>query len=181
MAQHDIVVIGASAGGIEALQELVSRLPPDLPAALFVVVHISPYSVSRLSQILSRAGPLPATQAVDGEPIEPGHIYVAPPDRHLLVRPGWVALSRGPRENHSRPAIDPLFRSAARAYGCPSSGWSSLERSTMAVWGFMPSRPAAGSPSSRIPGKRRSTACRAARSGSSRRTMFSPPRILRRS
>jgi len=117
MAQHDIIVIGASAGGIEALQELVSGLPPDLPAALFVVVHISPYSVSRLSQILSRAGPLPATQAVDGEPIEPGHIYVAPPDRHLLVRLGWVALSRGPRENHSRPAVDPLFRSAARAYG----------------------------------------------------------------
>ena len=117
MAQHDTVVIGASAGGIEALTTLVRGLPPDLPAALFVVVHIPPYAVSRLPEILSRAGTLPATHAVDGEPIRRGHIYVAPPDRHLLVRQGRVALSRGPRENHSRPAIDPLFRSAARAYG----------------------------------------------------------------
>jgi two-component system chemotaxis response regulator CheB len=117
MPHHDIVVIGASAGGIPALMTLVQELPRDLPAALFVVVHIPPYSVSRLPQILSRSGPLPATHAVDGEPIQPGHIYVAPPDRHLQVRQGRIALSRGPRENHSRPAIDPLFRSAARAYG----------------------------------------------------------------
>ena len=117
MAKKDIVVIGASAGGIEALRELVSELPADLPAALFVVVHIQPYAVSRLPEILSRAGALPATHASNGEPIQPGHIYVAPPDRHLLVRQGRIALSRGPRENHSRPAIDPLFRSAARAYG----------------------------------------------------------------
>src|SRR5918994_5075794 len=117
MPHHDIVVIGGSAGGIPALTTLVQGLPRDLPAALFVVVHIPPYSVSRLPQILSRSGPLYATHAVDGEPIQPGHIYVAPPDRHLLVRQGRIALSRGPRENHSRPAIDPLFRSAARAYG----------------------------------------------------------------
>jgi two-component system chemotaxis response regulator CheB len=117
MPHHDIIVIGGSAGGIEALRTLVSGLPPDLPAALFVAVHVPPYSVSRLPEVLSRAGPLPATHAADGESIQPGHIYVAPPDRHLLVRPRWIALSRGPRENHSRPAIDPLFRSAARAYG----------------------------------------------------------------
>jgi two-component system chemotaxis response regulator CheB len=117
MPHHDIVVIGGSAGGIEALRRLVSGLPPDLPAALFVVVHVPPYSVSRLPEVLNRAGPLYATHAIDGEAIQPGHIYIAPPDRHLLVRPGWIALSRGPRENHSRPAIDPLFRSAARAYG----------------------------------------------------------------
>lgn len=117
MALRDIVVIGGSAGGIQALTSLVSGLPSDLPAALFVVVHIPPYSVSRLPEILSRVGPLPAFHAADGEPIEGGRIYVAPPDRHLLVRQGWIELSRGPRENHSRPAVDPLFRSAARAYG----------------------------------------------------------------
>jgi two-component system, chemotaxis family, protein-glutamate methylesterase/glutaminase len=116
MAQHDIVVIGASAGGIEALTSLVSGLPHDLAAALFVVVHVPPYAESRLPEILSRAGPLPATHAVDGEPFQLGRIYVAPPDRHLLLRQGWMELARGPRENHSRPAIDPLFRSAARAF-----------------------------------------------------------------
>jgi two-component system, chemotaxis family, protein-glutamate methylesterase/glutaminase len=117
MAQRDIVVIGASAGGIAALTTLLGGLPPDFPAALFVVVHIPPSAVSRLPEILSRAGVLPATHAAHGEAIAPGRIYVAPPDRHLLVRQGWVELVRGPRENHCRPAIDPLFRSAARAYG----------------------------------------------------------------
>jgi two-component system, chemotaxis family, protein-glutamate methylesterase/glutaminase len=117
MAQRDIIVIGASAGGIAALTTLLSTLPPDFPAALFVVVHIPPSTVSRLPEILSRAGPLLAAHAQHGEAIAPGRIYVAPPDRHLLIRPGWVELIRGPRENHTRPAIDPLFRSAARAYG----------------------------------------------------------------
>ena len=117
MAPRDVVAIGASAGGIQALTSLASGLPRDFPAAVFVVVHIPPYAVSRLPEILSRAGPLPAAHARQGEPIEPGRIYVAPPDRHLLVRQGWVELARGPRENHSRPAIDPLFRTAARAYG----------------------------------------------------------------
>jgi two-component system, chemotaxis family, protein-glutamate methylesterase/glutaminase len=117
MTPRDIVVIGASAGGVEALTTLVRALPPDLPAALFVVVHVPPYGGSRLPAVLSRAGPQPAAHAVHGELIHPGRIYVAPPDRHLLVRQGWVDLSRGPRENHSRPAIDPLFRSAARSYG----------------------------------------------------------------
>jgi two-component system chemotaxis response regulator CheB len=117
MTQHDIVVIGASAGGIPALSALVGGLPAGFPAAILVVVHIPPYAESHLPEILSRAGPLPAAHARDGEPIQAGRISVAPPDRHLLVRPGEIALSRGPRENHSRPAIDPLFRSAARAYG----------------------------------------------------------------
>jgi two-component system chemotaxis response regulator CheB len=117
MAGHDIVVIGASAGGIEVVRDVISELPADLTAAIFVVVHIPPYIVSQLPQILNRAGPLPASRAVDGAPILPGRVYVAPPDRHLLLRPGRMALSRGPRENHSRPAIDPLFRSASRAYG----------------------------------------------------------------
>ncbi len=117
MPRRDIVVIGASAGGVAALTDLVARLPADLPAAVFVVVHVPPYAVSRLPEILSRSGPLPARHAVDGDEIRPGHILVAPPDRHLIVRAGRVALTRGPRENHSRPAIDPLFRSAARVYG----------------------------------------------------------------
>src|SRR3712207_5647157 len=117
MTQRDIVVIGASAGGIQALTTLVAGLPWDFPASLLVVVHIPPYAISRLPEILSRSGPLPAAHAQHGEAIEPGRIYVAPPDRHLFVRSGWIELSRGPRENHARPAIDPMFRTAARAYG----------------------------------------------------------------
>lgn len=117
MAHHDIVVLGASAGGVSALMALVSGLPEDLPATLFVVVHVPPYAVSRLPEILCRAGPLSAIHAIEGMPTRAGQIIVAPPDRHLLVRQGRVELSRGPRENHSRPAIDPLFRSAARVYG----------------------------------------------------------------
>ena len=117
MPGHDIIVIGASAGGIPALAALVRGLPADLPAAVFVVVHIPPYAVSRLPEILSRVGALPAAHAAHGMAVQPGRILIAPPDRHLLVRNDRVELSRGPRENHSRPAIDPLFRSAARAYG----------------------------------------------------------------
>jgi len=117
MTQRDIIVIGASAGGIQALTTLVAGLPRDFPASLLVVVHIPPYAISRLPEILSRSGPLPAAHARHGEAIEPGRIYIAPPDRHLLVRAGWIELSRGPREDHCRPAIDPLFRTAARVYG----------------------------------------------------------------
>ncbi|HWE61871.1 MAG TPA: chemotaxis protein CheB [Chloroflexota bacterium] len=117
MPGHDIVVVGASAGGIEALIEMVSGLPADLPAAIFVVVHQPPSAPGRLPEILSRRGALPAVTARHGLPIEHGRIYVAPPDQHLLVRAGWVELSHGPRENHMRPAVDPLFRTAARAYG----------------------------------------------------------------
>lgn len=113
---RDIIVIGASAGGLEALKRLVRDLPQDLPAALFVVVHIGARR-STLPAILSAAGPLPAAWARDGEPIRPGRIHVAPPDHHLLVEPGRMRLSRGPRENRTRPALDPLFRSAALAYG----------------------------------------------------------------
>src|ERR671933_2234360 len=117
MPGHDIIVSGASAGGMEALQILVRGLPADLPAALFVVWHLPPHSFGVLPDVLDRSGPLPAAHARDGEPIVPGRIYVAPPDRHLLLEPGQVRLTRGPKENHFRPAIDPLFRSAAAAYG----------------------------------------------------------------
>ncbi len=117
MPARDIVVVGGSAGGIEALVSLVAGLPVDVPCALFVVVHITPHATSRLPEILDRAGPLPVRHAEDGDAIVPGQIYVAPPDHHLLVHRNRVELTRGPRENRSRPAIDPLFRSAARAYG----------------------------------------------------------------
>jgi two-component system, chemotaxis family, protein-glutamate methylesterase/glutaminase len=117
MDRRDIVVIGGSAGGVEALMQICGGLPADLPAALFVVQHISPTSKSVLPELLSKAGPLPARHPIDGEPILPGQILVAPPDFHLLLQPGHVVLRRGPQENRTRPAIDPLFRSAAVAYG----------------------------------------------------------------
>ncbi|HEY3185479.1 MAG TPA: chemotaxis protein CheB [Gaiellaceae bacterium] len=113
----DVGVVGASAGGVEALLALVRELPEDFAAALFVVLHVPPTGTSVLPRILTRAGKLEAAHAVDGEPIEPGRIYVAPPDCHLLIDPGAIRVSRGPRENGHRPAIDPLFRTAARAYG----------------------------------------------------------------
>ena len=117
MPGHDRIVVGASAGGVEALVQLVSCLPADLPAAIFVVLHVPPHGGSILPQILSRSGPLPAIHPQDGQAIQPGHIYVAPPDMHLLIKRGYVHLARGPRENGHRPAADPLFRTAARAYG----------------------------------------------------------------
>ncbi len=117
MPARDIVVIGASVGGIEALREIVKGLPPDFPASIFVVVHLSAETPSVLPTILERSGSLPASNPEDGEQIEAGHIYVAPPDHHMLLRREGVRLSRGPRENRYRPAIDPLFRSAARTFG----------------------------------------------------------------
>jgi two-component system chemotaxis response regulator CheB len=117
MPGHDIMVVGTSAGGVEALKILVGELPPDLPATLFIVLHLLPERLSVLAQLLSRAGPLPATQAVNGEVITQGHIYVAPPDHHLRVQPGRVRCSHGPKEHRCRPAVDVLFRSAASVYG----------------------------------------------------------------
>src|SRR3954470_4400487 len=117
MQGRDIVVIGASAGGVEALSAIVAGLPADFPAAVFVVLHPSPQSPSILADILERAGPLPARYAEDRERIAPGRVYVAPADRHLVIEPARVRLTRGPRENPFRPAVDPLFRSAAQVYG----------------------------------------------------------------
>lgn len=112
-----MIVIGASAGGVEALMTLVRRIAEDIDAALFVTVHFPPDSTSSLARILNRAGPLNAKQAVDGQEIAAGHIYVAPPDHHLLIFRDRLRLFRGPRENGNRPAVDPMFRSAALAYG----------------------------------------------------------------
>ncbi|HEX2189326.1 MAG TPA: chemotaxis protein CheB [Longimicrobiaceae bacterium] len=117
MAGRDIIVIGGSAGGVQALQRIVAALPPQLEAAVFTVVHFPSDSTSFLPQILLRSGRFPAVHPEDGTMIRHGVIYVAPPDRHLTLQHGHVRLSRGPRENGHRPAVDPLFRSAARAYG----------------------------------------------------------------
>jgi two-component system, chemotaxis family, protein-glutamate methylesterase/glutaminase len=117
MQGHDVIVIGASVGGVETLSNLVAQFPEDLPATIFVVQHIIPTARGNLAQVLDRAGPLPATMAQDCESFELGHIYVAPPDHHLLVKQGCLRVTRSLRENRVRPAIDPLFRSAAVAYG----------------------------------------------------------------
>jgi two-component system chemotaxis response regulator CheB len=122
-AARDLIVVGGSAGGVDALTALVAGLPPDLPAAVCVVVHRPPYLPSQLPQLLGRAGPLPARVAVHGEPLRPGTIHVAAPDHHLLIERAAggagavIRLTKGPRENRSRPAVDPLFRSAALACG----------------------------------------------------------------
>lgn len=115
--QRNIVVIGASAGGVEALTKLTHDLPHEFPAAVFVVLHIMASGTSLLPTILDRSSPLPVSTARDGERHERGHIYVAPPDRHLVVLGERMRLTRGPRENGHRPAVDPMFRSAARAHG----------------------------------------------------------------
>jgi two-component system chemotaxis response regulator CheB len=110
-----IIVIGASAGGVEALRMLVRRLPPDLAAPVAVVLHVGAQSI--LPELLESAGSLPAHHAENGEALRRGTITVAPPGRHLLVHDGHLMLRRGPRENLARPAIDPLFRSAACSFG----------------------------------------------------------------
>lgn len=117
MATRDIVVIGASAGGIEALKRLVSVLPRDIPAAILVVQHMHPRFHSELDGILERSGTLPVRFAQDGERVRHGQVYLAPSDHHLLFDDGHVRVLRGPKENRHRPAIDPLFRSAAWTYG----------------------------------------------------------------
>ena len=116
MATHDIVVIGASAGGVEAISTVVAQLPRDLRAIVLVVLHVS-RGRSVLPEILTRAGRLPAVHPSDGDQLDYGRIYVAPPDHHLTVESGKARVVHGPMENGCRPAIDPLFRSAARIYG----------------------------------------------------------------
>jgi two-component system chemotaxis response regulator CheB len=117
MPKHDIIVLGASAGGVPALRQITGCLPKDLPAAVFVVQHLAPFGTSAMPAILSRSGALKAHHPVDQETIEHGRIYVAPPDHHLLIEDGTVRLSRAPTENGHRPAVDVLFRSAAACYG----------------------------------------------------------------
>src|SRR4051812_22467899 len=108
-SSHDVVVVGASAGGVETLKALASALPADLPATVFVVLHVAPSGPGYLAGILAKAGPLPVSFPADGEAIASGRIYIAPPDRHLLLEPGRMRVVRGPKENRHRPAVDPLF------------------------------------------------------------------------
>jgi two-component system chemotaxis response regulator CheB len=114
--KHDIIVIGASAGGVDALSRVVSQLPRDLRASVLVVLHVS-RGRSLLPEILTRVGPLRAAHAEDGQMLHYGRIYVAPPDHHLIVEPGRARVVHSASENGVRPAVDPLFRSAARSYG----------------------------------------------------------------
>ncbi len=117
-----LIAVGASAGGVEAVLNLVAGLPGDLDAAVLVVIHIAPRAESVLPSILSRAGRLPAEHVIDGSAIKPGNIYVAPPDQHLTVEDGHLCLSRGPQVHGLRPAIDPLFESVAHVAGSRAIG-----------------------------------------------------------
>jgi two-component system chemotaxis response regulator CheB len=114
--RRDLIVIGGSAGSLDTMQSIARAFSADFLGTLFIVTHIG-QTRSVLPELLGRAGHLPASHLRGEEPIRRSHIYVAPPDHHLLIETGKVRLSRGPREHFTRPAIDPLFRSAARAYG----------------------------------------------------------------
>lgn len=135
--RKDIVVVGASAGGMDALQKLVAQLPKDLPAALFVVWHLSPGLRSVLPEILTKNGSLQAINPEDGDPIRQGCIYVAPPDHHMLLERDYIRVTRGPKENRFRPAVDPLFRSAAYTFGLRAVGIvlsGALDDGTSGLW-----------------------------------------------
>ena len=119
---RDLIVVGASAGGVQALRDFVSGLAPDLPAAVLIVLHLPAHGTSALPDILKRSGPLPATTAQNGDPLEHGRILVAKSDRHILIRGRRIMLSDGPTENGHRPAVNALFRSAALAAGPAVTG-----------------------------------------------------------
>lgn len=137
MAKRNIIVIGASAGGFQGIKTIVAGLPKDLDASVFIVWHMSPNARGILPQVLTRFGTLPAAHAIDNEPINQGRVYIAPPDHHLIIENGKVRVTRGPKENMFRPAIDPLFRSAAYVYkekviGVILSG--ALDDGTAGLW-----------------------------------------------
>jgi two-component system chemotaxis response regulator CheB len=137
MAKKDIVVVGASAGGMEALQQLVAGLPAGMPASLFIVWHMAPGVRSALPEVLGRAARLPVVTPADGDPIAPGRIYVAPNDHHMLLERGYIRITKGPKENRFRPALDPLFRSAAYVYGPRAIGVvlsGGLDDGTSGLW-----------------------------------------------
>ena len=169
MANRDVLAIGTSAGGVEALIFLAERFPREFPAAVLVTIHLPSNAGSALDQVLSRAGPLPAQFARNGDRVRKGRIYIAPPDRHLLLDGDHVGLGEGPRENNSRPAIDPMLRSTAVCCSgrasptgwctrlCSSAGmsanlttWSGLARFT-AVSGISEKAASFGSCTTAIP------------------------------
>ena len=132
-----VIVVGASAGGLEALGVLLAGLPADLDAPVCVVMHTSPHGPGRAPRVLARASRLPVAHATDIEPLEAGRVYVAPPDHHLVVEPRILRLTRGPRENRQRPAVDTLFRSAAYVYGPQVIGVilsGALDDGTAGLW-----------------------------------------------
>ncbi|MEY4941246.1 MAG: two-component system, chemotaxis family, response regulator [Verrucomicrobiota bacterium] len=134
---RDIVVIGASAGGVEALQKVTAALPSDFPGAVFIVLHLWADARSYMNLILQRNCPLLVRLPEDGEAVRPGTVCVAPPDFHLLLAPDRIRVLRGPRENHTRPAINPLFRTAAAAYGPRVTGvilTGMLDDGTAGLW-----------------------------------------------
>ena len=122
MANRDIIAIGGSAGSGAVLREVVRGLPRDLPASVFISTHVPSNSRGYLAETLGTSDSLPVSEATDGQAIEKGRVYVAVPDRHLLLIDGTIRLGDGPRENMVRPAIDPLFRSAALSYGSRAVG-----------------------------------------------------------
>jgi two-component system chemotaxis response regulator CheB len=137
MTHAQIVVIGASAGGLEALRALITDLPGDFAVPICVVMHMSPQSPGLLHEILGRSTQLSVVKAADRDRLKPGTIYLPPPDCHLTVEPGRVRVSKGPRENLFRPAIDPLFRSAAQVYGPAAIGvilTGNLDDGTAGLW-----------------------------------------------
>jgi two-component system, chemotaxis family, protein-glutamate methylesterase/glutaminase len=136
-AKRDIVVVGASAGGVDALRVLVSSLPKGFQGAILVVLHIPAWAPSELAAILNRSGPLPAVQAGARQKIEPGHIYVAPPDFHLIVEGDQAVRWKGPAEDRHRPSINTLFRSAAVTYKERVTGivlTGALDDGTAGLW-----------------------------------------------
>jgi len=108
VSTRDVLAIGTSAGGVEALLFLAKQMPRDFPASILVTIHLPPQAHSSLDEILTRAGHLSAKFASEGEALQKGHIYLAPPDHHLLLEGNRLCLGYGPRENNSRPAIDPM-------------------------------------------------------------------------
>ncbi len=140
------IVIGASAGGVDALRALTASLPADLPAAVLAVTHLSANSQSRLAEILNRAGPLPAQPASDGDLVADGRLYVAVPDHHLLVVDDHIRLSRTAKQNRTRPAVDVLFRSAARWFGPRAIGVVLSGALDDGANGLVPSQPRAAPP-----------------------------------
>lgn len=135
--EQRLIVIGASAGGFEAIKKIVKDLPADFDTPIFIVWHMSPDVHGILPQVLNRLNKIHAAHAIDNEPIKSHRIYVAPPDYHLLIKEGMVRVTRGPKENYFRPAVDPLFRSAAYSYnnrviGVILSG--ALDDGTAGLW-----------------------------------------------
>ena len=113
----DVIAIGGSAGSHAVLKQVLHELTPELPATVLISTHVPAHGSSRLAEVLQATSSIPVTQAVDGQPVEYGHVYIAAPDRHLLMIDGVLRLGVGPRENMVRPSIDPLFRSAALSCG----------------------------------------------------------------